>query len=218
MDTEDAVNVFIGQAAGQIAVVTRIARDLDRLDFFHHVDAIARRLGDRDVEAAFSYLRNAGVPDAWLADARTGGPLATFDATHRWVERPYATASYSSAMRPGRATRPGEAASRAPCATSGCCATRCSRPRPAARSRRIRGSARRVLGTATRCRTAQREGADVGRPRRRVAPGTRPRDPRRRTRTRDLDVRPGSALRRRRPRRTTRLTPEPTTQPDRRRM
>jgi 2-polyprenyl-6-methoxyphenol hydroxylase-like FAD-dependent oxidoreductase len=90
MDTADAVNVFIGQAAGQIAVVTRIAPGLYRLYFFHHVDAIPTRLsGDRDVEAVFSYLRNAGMPDGWLASSRPEGPLATFDGTHRWVEQPY---------------------------------------------------------------------------------------------------------------------------------
>jgi 2-polyprenyl-6-methoxyphenol hydroxylase-like FAD-dependent oxidoreductase len=90
MDTGDAVNVFIGQAAGQIAAVTRIAPSLYRLYFFHHIDAIPSRLsGDRAVEAAFSYLRDAGVPGEWLADARPEGPLATFDGAHRWVERPY---------------------------------------------------------------------------------------------------------------------------------
>ena len=90
MDTGDAVNMFIGQAAGQIAAVTRIASDLYRLYFFHHIDAIRGRLsGDRDVGAAFGYLRDAGVPGDWLVDAQPHGPLATFDGAHRWVERPY---------------------------------------------------------------------------------------------------------------------------------
>ena len=90
MDTGDAVKVFIGQAAGQIAAVTRIAPGLYRLYFFHHIDAIPSRLtGDRDVEAAFSYVRDAGMPGEWLANARPEGPLATFDGAHRWVERPY---------------------------------------------------------------------------------------------------------------------------------
>ena len=89
MDTGDAVNMFIGQPAGQIAAVTRIASDLYRLYFFHHIDAIPSRLsGDRDVGAAFGYLRDTGVPDAWLVDAQPRGPLATFDGAHRWVERP----------------------------------------------------------------------------------------------------------------------------------
>ena len=39
MDTGDAVNMFIGQAAGQIGAVTRIGSDLYRLYFFHHIDA-----------------------------------------------------------------------------------------------------------------------------------------------------------------------------------
>jgi hypothetical protein len=90
MDTGDAVNMFIGEAAGQIAAVTRIAPDLYRLYFFHHIDAIPGRLsGDSDVGAAFDYLRDAGVPGEWLIDAQPAGPLATFDGAHRWVERPY---------------------------------------------------------------------------------------------------------------------------------
>jgi 2-polyprenyl-6-methoxyphenol hydroxylase-like FAD-dependent oxidoreductase len=90
MDTGDAVNMFIGEAPGQIAAVTRIAPGLYRLYFFHHIDAIPKRLsGARDVEAAFSYLRDAGVPCEWLAGARPEGPLATFDGTHRWTEKPH---------------------------------------------------------------------------------------------------------------------------------
>jgi hypothetical protein len=90
MDTGDAVNMFIGQAAGQIAAVTRIGSDLYRLYFFHHIDAIPSRLsGDRDVGAAFGYLRDAGVAGEWLVDAQPQGPLATFDGAHRWGERPY---------------------------------------------------------------------------------------------------------------------------------
>jgi 2-polyprenyl-6-methoxyphenol hydroxylase-like FAD-dependent oxidoreductase len=90
MDSGDAITMFIGEAAGQIAGVTRVAPGLYRLYFFHRVDAIPSRLsGARDVEAAFSYLLDAGVPREWLADARPEGPLATFDGAHRWVERPY---------------------------------------------------------------------------------------------------------------------------------
>jgi 2-polyprenyl-6-methoxyphenol hydroxylase-like FAD-dependent oxidoreductase len=90
IDTGDSVNMFIGRAAGQIGAVTRIAPGLYRLYFFHHIDAIPNRLsGARDVEAAFSHLRAAGVPAAWLADARPSGPLATFDGAHRWVEQPH---------------------------------------------------------------------------------------------------------------------------------
>ena len=90
MHTGDSVNMYIGQAAGQIAAVTRIAPGLYRLYFFHHIDAIPRRLsGNRDVGAAFQYLRDAGVPEGWLAQAQPNGPLATFDGAHRWVEWPY---------------------------------------------------------------------------------------------------------------------------------
>ena len=71
MDTGGAVNMFIGQAAGQIAAVTRTASDLYRLYFFDHIDAIPSRLsGDRNVGAAFGYLRDTGVPGDWLDDAQ----------------------------------------------------------------------------------------------------------------------------------------------------
>ncbi|HSG88615.1 MAG TPA: hypothetical protein VLA56_05345, partial [Pseudomonadales bacterium] len=30
-----------------------------------------------------------GVPPEWYAGARANGPLATFDATHEWVDHPY---------------------------------------------------------------------------------------------------------------------------------
>jgi 2-polyprenyl-6-methoxyphenol hydroxylase-like FAD-dependent oxidoreductase len=86
MDTADAVNMFIGRAAGQIAGVTQIAPGLY---FFHHIDAIPSRLSGARVEAAFSYLRDAAVPGEWLVDARPEGPLATFDGAHRWVDHPY---------------------------------------------------------------------------------------------------------------------------------
>src|SRR5215210_5973650 len=57
MDTGDAVNIFIGQAAGRIAAVTRVASSLYRVYFFHHIDALPSRLsGDRDVGTAFGFL------------------------------------------------------------------------------------------------------------------------------------------------------------------
>jgi menaquinone-9 beta-reductase len=115
MDTGDAANMFRGQAAGQIASVIRIAPGLYRLYFFHHIDAIPSRFsGDRDVQAAFAYVRDAGVPGECVANAPGEGPLATFDGAHRRIERPYSNGVVLSAMRPERATRPGEAVSCAP--------------------------------------------------------------------------------------------------------
>jgi 2-polyprenyl-6-methoxyphenol hydroxylase-like FAD-dependent oxidoreductase len=90
IDTGDAVNMFIAEAPGQIAAVTRIAPGLYRIYFFYHVDAIPSRLsGARDVPATFSYLRDAGVPGEWLDNVQPNGPLATFDGAHRWVDRPH---------------------------------------------------------------------------------------------------------------------------------
>jgi 2-polyprenyl-6-methoxyphenol hydroxylase-like FAD-dependent oxidoreductase len=90
IDTGDAVNMFIAEAPGQIAAVTRIAPGLYRVYFFYHVDAIPSRLsGARDVRTTFSYLRDAGVPGEWLDNVQPNGPLATFDGAHRWVDRPH---------------------------------------------------------------------------------------------------------------------------------
>ncbi len=90
MDTGDAINMFIGEAPGQIAGITRIAPGLYRLYLFHHVDALPRRLsGTRDVETVLAHVRGAGAPAAWLADVQPEGPLATFDGAHRWVEHPH---------------------------------------------------------------------------------------------------------------------------------
>jgi 2-polyprenyl-6-methoxyphenol hydroxylase-like FAD-dependent oxidoreductase len=90
MDTGGAMHYLFGHRPGQAAAVCQVASGSFRLYLFHHTDATPRRLsGNRDLEAAFAYLRDAGVPDEWLVGAKLHGPLATFDGAHKWVVRPY---------------------------------------------------------------------------------------------------------------------------------
>jgi 2-polyprenyl-6-methoxyphenol hydroxylase-like FAD-dependent oxidoreductase len=90
METAGAIHYVFGQQPGRAAAVCEVAAGFYRLYLFHHTDAIPRRLsGNRDVEAAFAYLRDLGVPGEWLVGAQLHGPLATFDGAHKWVVRPY---------------------------------------------------------------------------------------------------------------------------------
>jgi 2-polyprenyl-6-methoxyphenol hydroxylase-like FAD-dependent oxidoreductase len=90
MDTDGAMHYLFGPEPGHAAAVCEVASGFFRLYLFHHTDATPRRLsGNRDVEAAFAYLRGSGVPDEWLAGAQLHGPLATFDGAHKWVVRPH---------------------------------------------------------------------------------------------------------------------------------
>ena len=90
MNTGGAMHYLFGPKPGRAAAVCQVASGLFRLYLFHHVDATPRRLsGSRDVEAAFGYLRESGVPGEWLVGAQLHGPLATFDGAHKWVARPY---------------------------------------------------------------------------------------------------------------------------------
>jgi 2-polyprenyl-6-methoxyphenol hydroxylase-like FAD-dependent oxidoreductase len=90
MDTDGAMHYLFGPQPGRAAAVCEVASGFFRLYLFHHTDATPRRLsGNRDVEPAFGYLRESGVPGEWLVGAELKGPLATFDGAHKWVVRPY---------------------------------------------------------------------------------------------------------------------------------
>ena len=71
MNTGDAVNMYIGQPAGQIAAVTRIASTSTGSTSSTTSTRSQAGSGGRDIGAAFKYLRDAGVPDEWLAGCAT---------------------------------------------------------------------------------------------------------------------------------------------------
>jgi 2-polyprenyl-6-methoxyphenol hydroxylase-like FAD-dependent oxidoreductase len=84
------MHYLFGHQPGHAAAVCEVASGFFRLYLFHHTDATPRRLsGKRDIEAAFAYLRDSGLPGEWLVGAQPHGPLATFDGAHKWVVRPY---------------------------------------------------------------------------------------------------------------------------------
>ena len=56
----------------------------------YHAKSGTRRLqGEGDMPRFIEHAVKLGVPAEWFANAKVGGPLATFDATDNWVERPY---------------------------------------------------------------------------------------------------------------------------------
>jgi menaquinone-9 beta-reductase len=90
MNTEGAIHYLFGRTTGHSAAVCEVASHLYRLYLFRHTDAAASRLsGSRDFETTLMHLRDAGVPDEWLAGAQLRGPLATFDGSHRWIKHPH---------------------------------------------------------------------------------------------------------------------------------
>ncbi len=90
MDTAGAMHYLLGRTAGHSAAVCEVSPHLYRLYLFRHTDAAPGRLsGPRDFETTLVYLRDAGIPDEWLSGAQLRGPLATFDGSHRWIDRPY---------------------------------------------------------------------------------------------------------------------------------
>ena len=90
MDTQGAIHFLFGPRAGRAAAVCEVAAGLLPNQSLPPRDAILQEfVGNRDVEAAFAYLRDSGVPGEWLVGAQLDGPLATFDGAHKWVARPY---------------------------------------------------------------------------------------------------------------------------------
>jgi 2-polyprenyl-6-methoxyphenol hydroxylase-like FAD-dependent oxidoreductase len=90
MATEGAIHYWFGPAIGHSSAVCEVAPGRYRVYLFHHTDAgLARLSGLRAFDTTLDILRGMGVPREWLDGARLGGPLATFDGSHRWVEHPY---------------------------------------------------------------------------------------------------------------------------------
>jgi menaquinone-9 beta-reductase len=90
MDTDGAIHYLFGSTAGHSSALCEVSPNVYRLYLFRHTDAAPSRLsGPRDFETTLEDLRGAGVPDEWLAGVQLRGPLATFDGSHRWIERPH---------------------------------------------------------------------------------------------------------------------------------
>jgi 2-polyprenyl-6-methoxyphenol hydroxylase-like FAD-dependent oxidoreductase len=89
LELDPALYFFVDGIGGRGSIVVPNKTDNYRAYFFHHKDALPRRLsGKRDYATALHHLREIGVPAEWLDNSRPHGILASFDGAHRWVTRP----------------------------------------------------------------------------------------------------------------------------------
>lgn len=84
------INLFYDPAGGRMVIAMRIAPGRNRIYLVYHKDVLPRRLSGRhSVDEMVRQLQSAGAPAHWFDRARQAGPFASFDGSHRWVERPY---------------------------------------------------------------------------------------------------------------------------------
>ena len=85
-----SINLFYDPAGGRMVIAMRIAPGRNRIYLIHHKDVLPKRLSGRhSVEEMVRQLQAAGAPAHWFEHARQAGPFASFDGSHRWVERPF---------------------------------------------------------------------------------------------------------------------------------
>ena len=83
------INLFYDPSGGRMVIAARIAPGLNRVYLIYHKDALPRRLSGRhSVDEMIRQLQAAGAPGHWFDRARQAGPFASFDGSHRWVDRP----------------------------------------------------------------------------------------------------------------------------------
>lgn len=84
------INLFYDPSGGRMIIAMRIAPKRNRIYLIHHKDALPRRLSGRhSVDEMIRQLQAVGAPGHWFENARQAGPFASFDGSHRWVDRPY---------------------------------------------------------------------------------------------------------------------------------
>ena len=84
------MNLFYDPAGGRMVIAMRIAPGRNRIYLIHHKDVLPKRLSGRhSVDEMTRQLRATGAPAHWFERGRQEGPFASFDGSHRWVERPY---------------------------------------------------------------------------------------------------------------------------------
>lgn len=100
------MHYLFGPQPGRAAAVCEVATGFFRLYLFHHTDATPRRLsGNRDVEAAFAYLRDSASRASGSSARSCMVRLRASTALTSGSSDPPGTASFSSATR--RANRRG---------------------------------------------------------------------------------------------------------------
>ncbi|CDX21851.1 2-polyprenyl-6-methoxyphenol hydroxylase-like oxidoreductase [Mesorhizobium sp. ORS 3324] len=86
----NTVNLFYDPKGGRMVIAMRIAPGRNRIYLIYHKDVLPKRLSGRhSVDEMVRQLQVTGAPGHWFDRARQAGPLASFDGSHRWVDRPY---------------------------------------------------------------------------------------------------------------------------------
>ena len=84
------INLFYDPKGGRMGIAMRIAPGRNRIYLIYHKDVMPKRLSGRhSVEEMVRQLQATGAPGHWFDRAQQAGPLASFDGSHRWVDRPY---------------------------------------------------------------------------------------------------------------------------------
>lgn len=84
------INLFYDPKGGRMVIAMRIAPGRNRIYLIYHKDILPKRLSGRhSVEEMVRQLKATGAPGHWFDRARQAGPFASFDGSHRWVDRPY---------------------------------------------------------------------------------------------------------------------------------
>ncbi|BCG95642.1 FAD-dependent oxidoreductase [Mesorhizobium sp. 131-2-1] len=85
----NTINLFYDPRGGRMAIAMKIAPGRNRIYLIHHKDVLPKRLSGRhSVEEMIRQLHATGAPGHWFDRARQAGPFASFDGSHRWVDRP----------------------------------------------------------------------------------------------------------------------------------
>ncbi len=86
----NTINLFYDPTGGRMIIAARIAPKRNRVYLIHHKDVLPRRLSGRhSVDEMIRQLQATGAPGHWFDQAQQTGPFASFDGSHRWVDRPY---------------------------------------------------------------------------------------------------------------------------------
>lgn len=87
---KNTINLFYDPAGGRMVIAMRIAPGRNRIYLIYQKDVLPKRLSGRhSADEMVRQLTATGAPAHWFERARPAGPLASFDGSHRWVDRPY---------------------------------------------------------------------------------------------------------------------------------
>ncbi|TGV61037.1 FAD-dependent monooxygenase [bacterium M00.F.Ca.ET.141.01.1.1] len=86
----NTINLFYDPVGGRMVIAMRIAPRRNRIYLIYRNDAMRTRLSGRhSVEEMVRQLQEVGAPGHWFERAQQSGPLASFDGSQRWIDKPY---------------------------------------------------------------------------------------------------------------------------------